>query len=146
MDYVIIKDTELSVEEATKMVMSPSSGAVSVFIGTTRDNFDGKKVVRLEYEAYTPMAEKELRKICTAVRERWAVEHISVLHRLGLVPVTEASVIIAISSPHRRESLEAVHFAIDSLKATVPIWKKEVYEGDETLWKENKECAWNISS
>lgn len=143
MDFVKITESQLSIEEATKQVTSPSSGAISTFIGTTRDNFNGKKVVRLEYEAYTGMAEQELRKICKEVREKWSsIEHIAVYHRLGLVPITEASVIIAVSSPHRRESLEAVHFAIDTLKAKVPIWKKEVYEGDEPQWKENSECSW----
>uniref|UniRef100_A0A673Y9S4 Molybdenum cofactor synthesis 2 n=1 Tax=Salmo trutta TaxID=8032 RepID=A0A673Y9S4_SALTR len=111
--------------------------------GTTRNSFEGMKVVQLEYEAYIPMAESELRKIYTDIRARWpTVRHICVHHRLGVVPVTEASVIIGISSPHRRDSLEAVQYCIDTLKGTVPIWKKEVYEADESRWKENKECQW----
>ncbi|TTC59076.1 Molybdopterin synthase catalytic subunit [Bagarius yarrelli] len=110
---------------------------------TTRDHFEGKKVVQLEYEAYVPMAESELRKICADVRRRWpAVRHICIHHRLGVVPVREASVIIGISSPHRSDSLEAVKFGIDALKSSVPIWKKELYESEESCWKENSECVW----
>ncbi|MGH0169417.1 UNVERIFIED_CONTAM: hypothetical protein FKN15_073506 [Acipenser sinensis] len=93
--------------------------------GITRNSFEGKKVVELEYEAYIPMAQSEMKKICWDVRRKWpSVKHIAIHHRLGVVPVSEASVIIAISSPHRSESLEAVKYCIDTLKATVPIWKK----------------------
>ncbi|XP_029419319.1 molybdopterin synthase catalytic subunit isoform X2 [Nannospalax galili] len=123
----IIKFTaeKLSVDEISQLVISPLCGAVSLFIGTTRNNFEGKKVISLEYEAYVPMAENEIRKICSDIRQKWPIKHIAVFHRLGLVPVSEASTIIAVSSPHRAASLEAVSFAIDSLKAKVPIWKKQ---------------------
>lgn len=142
-NFIEILSHSLSVDRAVKLVTSPTSGAISLFIGTTRNNFNGKKVIKLEYEAYTSMAEKELKRICQKIREKWTVEHICIFHRLGEVPITEASVIIAVSSPHRQESLEAVHYAIDSLKATVPIWKKEIYEEGESVWKENKECDWS---
>ncbi|CBN80090.1 conserved unknown protein [Ectocarpus siliculosus] len=99
----------------------------------------GKKVVRLEYEGYVPMAELELKKICAQVRDRWDILKIALVHRLGVTEVGEASVIIAVSSVHRKDSLEAVEFAINTLKATVPIWKLEVYEGDSRVWKENAE-------
>ncbi|KAM6328137.1 molybdopterin synthase catalytic subunit isoform 2-T2 [Alca torda] len=96
-----------------------------VLLGTTRNNFEGKKVIHLEYEAYTSMAESEIKKICRDVRQKWpSIKHIAVHHRLGVVPITEASVIIAVSSPHRAESLEAVTYCINTLKASVPIWKK----------------------
>lgn len=93
------------------------------------------------------MAQKTLNKMCDEIRMKWPdIKHIAIYHRLGVVPIKESSVVIAISSPHRQESLEAVQFAIDELKRTVPIWKKEVYggndEGTET-WKENKECEWS---
>ncbi|KAM6328138.1 molybdopterin synthase catalytic subunit isoform 3-T3 [Alca torda] len=97
-----------------------------VLLGTTRNNFEGKKVIHLEYEAYTSMAESEIKKICRDVRQKWpSIKHIAVHHRLGVVPITEASVIIAVSSPHRAESLEAVTYCINTLKASVPIWKKK---------------------
>lgn len=99
-------------------------------------------MVTLEYETYESMALKEMQNICTKIRSQWDVEGIAIYHRLGKVPVSKASVVIAISSPHREESLKAVEYAINTLKATVPIWKKEVYETGEPEWKENKECAW----
>ena len=92
-----------------------------------------------QYEAYQPMAEREMLAICLRMRERWPLRHVAITHRIGVVPIGEASVEIAVSSAHRREALEAVQFAIDDLKAHVPIWKKEVYEGDATAWKENAE-------
>ena len=101
--------------------------------------------MKLEYEAYEPMAVKEMQAVCNKIRSQWNVENIAIYHRLGEVPVMEASIIIAVSSPHRQESLEAVQFAIDTVKTTVPIWKKEVYENDESQWKENKECPWSKS-
>lgn len=140
----IIKFTakKLSVGEVSQLVVSPLCGAVSLFVGTTRNNFEGKKVISLEYEAYLPMAENEIRKICNDIRQKWPVRHIAVFHRLGLVPVSEASTVIAVSSAHRAVSLEAVSYAIDSLKAKVPIWKKEIYEESTSSWKRNKECFW----
>ncbi|XP_015997854.2 molybdopterin synthase catalytic subunit isoform X1 [Rousettus aegyptiacus] len=143
----IIKFTakKLSVDEVSQLVTSPLCGAISLFVGTTRNNFEGKKVVSLEYEAYLPMAENEVRKIYGDIRQKWPVKHIAVFHRLGLVPVSEASIIIAVSSAHRAASLEAVSYAIDNLKAKVPIWKKEMYEESSSCWKRNKECFWATS-
>lgn len=141
-DIVRFTAEKLSVEAVSQLVTSPLCGAVSLFVGTTRDNFEGKRVVSLEYEAYVPMAESEVRRICGDVRQRWPVRHIAVFHRLGPVPVSEASVVIAVSSAHRAASLGAVSHAIDALKATVPVWKKEIYEESSSSWKRNKECFW----
>ncbi|KAI9921412.1 hypothetical protein PsorP6_002051 [Peronosclerospora sorghi] len=139
-DFVEIGYEHLDSQKAVGLVTHPSAGAISMFVGSTRDSFQGKKVVQLEYEAYTLMATSELRKICVAIREKWPdVVGVALFHRLGIVKVTEASVVVAVSSPHRREALEACAFAIETLKATVPIWKKEQYEGDERMWKENVE-------
>lgn len=142
-DFIRICTEKLSTDEVSQLVVSPCCGAVSIFVGTTRNNFEEKKVVHLEYEAYVPMAEMEIKKILTDIRQKWpSVKHMAVHHRLGLVPITEASVVIAISSPHREDSLDAVKYCINTLKATVPIWKKEVYEEEGSSWKENKECFW----
>ncbi|CAN0230818.1 unnamed protein product [Ascophyllum nodosum] len=138
-DYVAISMAPLNLAEITAIVADPRAGATSTFSGTTRDNHFGKKVVRLEYEGYVPMAELELKKICSQIRSKWEVLGVALVHRLGVTAVEEASVIIAVSSVHRKDSLEAVQFAIDALKATVPIWKLEVYEGDGRVWKENAE-------
>ncbi|XP_066474395.1 molybdopterin synthase catalytic subunit-like [Tiliqua scincoides] len=141
-NFITLNYKKLSADEISALVISPCCGAVTLFVGTTRNNFEGRKVVQLEYEAYTSMAEAEIKKICTDIRLKWpSVKHIAIQHRLGLVPISEASVMVAISSPHRAESLEAVKYCINTLKATVPIWKKEVYEEDYS-WKENKECFW----
>uniref|UniRef100_A0A0B7BAZ9 Molybdopterin synthase catalytic subunit n=1 Tax=Arion vulgaris TaxID=1028688 RepID=A0A0B7BAZ9_9EUPU len=139
MDFVDIVDGKLSVDEISDMVSSPSCGAVSVFIGTTRDNFNGNQVLRLEYEAYIPMAKKKLLEVCASIRQKWNVHKIAIFHRIGVVHVKEASIIIAISSVQRKESLDAVQYAIDTVKVDVPIWKKEVYGDESSSWKENKE-------
>lgn len=99
----------------------------------------------MEYEAYDAMALKVMSQICKQIRDCWEdVKHIAIYHRLGLVSVKEASVVIAISSPHRQTSLEAIQFGINELKKSVPIWKKEIYDGDQqSEWKENKECTWS---
>lgn len=96
----------------------------------------------MEYEAYTAMAEKQLSQICSDVRKKWPVHRIAVVHRIGVVPVSEASVVIAVSAEHRKEAIEAVAFAIEVVKSVAAIWKKEFYEEGEGQWKENKECSW----
>jgi len=147
LDYVAISSNPISLNELTSFVSSPEAGAISSFAGVTRNNFEGKEVLRLEYEAYLPMAEKEMQKICTQIREKWQVLKIAIVHRIGVVPVGDSSIIIVVSSAHRRESLEAVHFAIDEVKAKVPIWKKEYYtDSTEGVWKENKECCFSMQN
>jgi len=120
-------------------VTHESCGAISTFLGTTRDNFEDKKVVRLEYEAYVPMAEAKMREIAEDAARRFGIYGVAMEHRLGLVPVKESSIIIAVSSPHRQAALEGCAFCINELKAKVPVWKKEVYDGEDPRWKENKE-------
>lgn len=152
-DLVEITAEPFEIGSLSKLVVRSNTGAVASFSGTTRDNFGGKRVLRLEYEAYEPMAVLEIRRICAAARARWDLRVIAVTHRTGHVPIGEPSIEIAISSPHRRDALEAVHFAIDELKAKVPIWKKEVYDeaaspgdgaagasgGNTAAWKANAE-------
>eukprot|EP01128_Nolandella_sp_AFSM9_P005381 TRINITY_DN2585_c0_g1_i1.p2 TRINITY_DN2585_c0_g1~~TRINITY_DN2585_c0_g1_i1.p2 ORF type:complete len:149 (+),score=28.33 TRINITY_DN2585_c0_g1_i1:308-754(+) len=138
-DICKVSETVLKVEEICAEVGDPTYGAISTFIGVTRNHHNGKKVLKLFYEAYAPMAVKEMHKICHTIRERWDVGNVAMYHKVGEVPIGEASVIIAISSVHRLDGLEAVHFAIDELKASVPVWKKEYYE-DGSVWKGNAEC------
>ncbi|XP_049878199.1 molybdopterin synthase catalytic subunit [Pectinophora gossypiella] len=141
MDHLKLTVDALSVDTISDLVMDNSCGAVSIFVGTTRDNFEDKKVLRLEYEAYEPMALKAMKSICEEVRQEWpAVHGIAIYHRLGNVPCREASVVIAVSSPHRRDSLDAVSRCIERLKSSVAIWKREVYEHGAS-WKENPECS-----
>uniref|UniRef100_A0A3Q2QC93 Molybdopterin synthase catalytic subunit n=1 Tax=Fundulus heteroclitus TaxID=8078 RepID=A0A3Q2QC93_FUNHE len=138
----------LSVQEVVDAVSSSSCGAVSVFIGTTReDQVDGRKVVGLEYEAYEAMVQSEFSQLCGDLRARWpSLLHICIHHRLGWVKVGEASVVVAISSPHRHDGQQAVQLCVSRLKGSVPIWKKEVYDTQEVSWKENAECRWSQSS
>jgi len=128
----------------------PSCGAVATFLGTTRDSFEGKKVTQLFYECYEKMAMKELQKIAFELRGRWTdIGRIVLVHRIGVVPVCEASVAIVVSSPHRKSALEAVATAIDLVKSQVPIWKKEFYADDSesatSVWKGNSECFFKPS-
>eukprot|EP01117_Protostelium_nocturnum_P014598 TRINITY_DN5567_c0_g1_i1.p1 TRINITY_DN5567_c0_g1~~TRINITY_DN5567_c0_g1_i1.p1 ORF type:complete len:175 (+),score=67.54 TRINITY_DN5567_c0_g1_i1:744-1268(+) len=136
-----ISSDVLSLEKAIEFCGDPGAGAISSFSGTTRNNFNGKNVLKLKYKAYEPMAKKEMRKIADEVKRRWDVIKVAIVHRIGVVPIGESSVIIVVSSAHRRESLEAVSFAIDELKAKVPVWKKEYYDDSKTTWKENSECC-----
>lgn len=132
-----------SLQACSDFVNDPSCGAISTFVGITRDNFQGKTVTQLSYEGYVPMAEKELHKICVQACQQYEIQKIAAVHILGDCPVGSASVILACSSPHRRDALRCVEFLIDALKARVPIWKRECYEGDDAVWKENVEWKEN---
>lgn len=116
-------------------VASPAAGAVAHFLGTVRNHNQGRRVLFLEYEAYEPMALREMQAIADQVRVRWPVERVALVHRLGRLEIGEASVAIAVSSPHRGTAFDACRWAIDTLKSTVPIWKKEHFEGGE-VWIE----------
>lgn len=122
-------------------VASPRAGAIATFHGVVRDNSLGRKVLYLLYEAYPPMAIKEMEKIEAEVRQRWEVEEFAISHRIGRLEIGESSVVIAVSSPHRQEALEACQFAIDRLKQIVPVWKKEYWEGGE-VWIENPQGSY----
>ncbi len=134
-----ITDAALDPEALRSAVADPASGAIATFVGVARNSFAGKVVDHLEYEAYAPMAELEMERIGMEIAERWPmVTGIAIAHRTGRVEVGEASVAIAISAPHRREALAACAQAIDRLKATLPVWKKEVF-ADGSVWRENRE-------
>ncbi|HTT77978.1 MAG TPA: molybdenum cofactor biosynthesis protein MoaE [Candidatus Binataceae bacterium] len=114
-------------------VADPAAGATVTFVGTTRCDNAGRKVLRLEYEAYEPMALSEMRKLAQEAGRRYGIVRIAIQHRIGVVEIGEISVGIAVSAAHRGEAFEACHFAIDRLKEVVPIWKKEHFEGGE-VW------------
>lgn len=128
-----IHDTALSTEACLAKVQDNAAGGTTVFVGTVRNQTKGKRVLKLEFEAYVPMAKKEMQKIAEQAVERWNALHISIHHRLGTLEVGEVPVIIAVSTPHRLAAFEACQFAIDTLKETVPIWKKEFFEDGE-VW------------
>ena len=133
-----IVDKNIDVVELLASVSVPEAGGIDMFLGTTRNHSKGKKVIRLEYEAYSPMALRMMSEIESEIRKRWSVQKISMVHRIGVVPVMEASVAIAVSAAHRKEAFEACRYAIDELKKRVPIWKKEIFEDGE-VWVENVE-------
>lgn len=128
-----IKDTPLDQNECSKVVEDNGAGGTVVFIGTVRDQTKGKKVLRLEFESYAPMAIKEMRKIAESITDKWNALHISIHHRVGVLDIKDIAVIIAVATPHRKAAFEACEYAIDTLKETVPIWKKEVFEDGE-VW------------
>lgn len=123
----------INLQELVEFVTDPEAGAIVTFIGTTRNNNEGRKVIGLNYEAYPEMAEKELARLGEEAKRRWKIQRMAIVHRIGPVQITESSVAIAVSSAHRQDAFDACRFAIEEIKRTVPIWKKEVYEGGE-VW------------
>lgn len=128
-----LKDTPLSTTECSDLVASPSTGGTVLFVGTVRNHTKGKAVVRLEFEAYAPMAVSEMRKIAEVAKSKWSADKIVIHHRVGVLAIGEIAVIIAVATPHRVAAFEACQYAIDTLKETVPIWKKEIFEDGE-VW------------
>jgi len=128
-----LKDTPLSTTECSDLVASPSTGGTVLFVGTVRNHTKEKAVVRLEFEAYAPMAVSEMRKIAAEAKSRWSADKIVIHHRVGVLAIGEIAVIIAVATPHRKAAFEACQYAIDTLKETVPIWKKEIFEDGE-VW------------
>lgn len=129
----MIKITEkpIDVQKVIDTASSLSAGAVDVFVGTVRNNAHGKNVLWLEYEAYETMAIAEIRKIMEDAASRWPLLGWAVSHRIGTLKPGEIAVAVAVSTPHRKESFEACQYIVDTLKANVPIWKKEVFEDGE---------------
>jgi molybdopterin synthase catalytic subunit len=128
-----VTDKPINLQELVDCVTDPKAGAIATFIGTTRNNNEGRKVIALDYEAYPEMAEKELTRLGEEARKKWQICRMAIVHRVGPVQITEPSVMIAVSSAHREAAFAACRFAIEEIKRTVPIWKKEVYEGGE-IW------------
>jgi molybdopterin synthase catalytic subunit len=128
-----IHSEPLDVQKCIDWVMSPESGGIDVFIGTVRNATKGKTVLKLEFEAYKPMAIKEMEKIAQQTFEKWPVQKLLIHHRNGTLQIGEIPVIIAVSAAHRDAAFEACRYIIDTLKQTVPIWKKEFFEDGE-VW------------
>jgi molybdopterin synthase catalytic subunit len=118
----------------TEQVRRPGCGAVVTFLGTVRDLTEGLVTTTLEYEAYPSMAEKKLAEIEAETRARWPIGDIALVHRLGRLEVSEISVVVAVSCPHRAQAFEACRHAIDRLKEIVPIWKKENWADGRSEW------------
>ncbi|MGU3472273.1 molybdenum cofactor biosynthesis protein MoaE [Paenibacillus sp. D51F] len=138
----VITSAPLDAGRVSSLVLHPDHGAALVFIGTTREWTHGKRTVLLEYEAYEPMALRMLEQIGAELAERWPGTISAIHHRIGPVAVGEASVVIAVSSPHRDGGYDASRYAIERLKQVVPIWKKEIWE-DGSEWKGHQQGPWN---
>ena len=130
----------LDPEQITARVRRSVNGAVVTFLGTTRDHTEGRNVLHLEYEAYRPMADNKLAEIEAEIRQRWGIEDVAIAHRLGRLEIEEISLVVAVASPHRGQAFAACQYAVDRIKQTAPIWKKEYFEGGE-VWVGSPEDA-----
>ncbi len=115
-------------------VEGPDAGAVVLFFGTVRNNTDGRPVNCLEYEAYPPMAEKKMSEIAQEISDKWGLDRVAMVHRVGRLEIGEVSVAVAVASPHRKDGFEACKYAMDRLKQIVPIWKREIWADGEAEW------------
>jgi molybdopterin synthase catalytic subunit len=124
---------KIDLDKILQVVEDGSTGGVVIFTGRVRDHSDGRQVVRMEYEGYENMANAGLRKIAESAKRKWPVKKIAIAHRLGILEIGEASVVIAVACAHRAQAFEACRFVIDTLKKTIPIWKKE-FSPDGASW------------
>jgi molybdopterin synthase catalytic subunit len=128
-----IYDRDLVAAEAEAFVTNDESGGVVMFVGTVRKFTKGKEVVRLEFEAYEPMAIKEMTKIAEAIKMKFPAHRVAIHHRIGVLSIGGVAVVIAVACPHRKDAFAACQYGIDTLKETVPIWKKEIFTDGE-IW------------
>lgn len=128
-----ISSKSLNPADANSFVTNELCGGIVTFVGTARKFTKGKEVLRLEFEAYEPMAIKEMTKIAEQILQDFPAEKVAIHHRVGVVGLKEIAVVIAVACPHRKAAFAACQYAIDTLKETVPIWKKEIFEDGE-IW------------
>lgn len=128
-----ISKQPLRIQPCIKWVMAPECGGIDVFIGTVRNNTKQNKVIKLEFTAYKKMALKELKKIAEDAIKKWPLQKVIIHHRIGILKIGEIAVIIAVAAAHREAAFKGCKYAIDTLKETVPIWKKE-YFADGEVW------------
>jgi molybdopterin synthase catalytic subunit len=135
-----IQETPIDPAEAVAAVAGPDRGAIATFHGVARDHHEGRRVLWLEYHAYPAMAEDTLRQIGREVEDRFGTSHVAILHRVGRLRTGETSVVVAVAAAHRRQALEGCAYAIERLKAIVPIWKREGREGG-VAWIEGPDAC-----
>ncbi|KUJ07262.1 Molybdopterin biosynthesis MoaE [Mollisia scopiformis] len=140
--YVALTHDYLDAKSMMDRVRSPKAGAIVLFAGTTRDNFAGKPVKELQYTSYEPRALQTMLTICKSVREKHSLTSIAMIHRLGVVPIGEESILITISSPHRQAAWRAGEEALEECKEKVEVWKKEEFGGEDGgAWRANRDGA-----
>ncbi len=132
---VEIGDAPIDPGQALSALASPADGAVNLFLGVVRDHHRNRRVLRLEYHAYGPMAQQKMLQIADDVTERFGATSVILLHRLGTLEIGDVSVLVAVATAHRAESFAACRHAIERIKSEVPIWKKEHFE-DGVAWVE----------
>ncbi len=133
-DWIQLLHGRIAVEAAHRHLKIPTAGALSLFTGITRQFTAGKQTLRLEYECYEAMAMDELRRLADSARSRWPILRLCMLHRLGVVPVSEESVVVGVAAAHRADAFAACRYLIDTLKQQVPIWKREHFADGATEW------------
>lgn len=133
--YIEITREELDLRKLYDLCVTEDTGGIDIFIGTVRNHFDGKKVTSIDYHGYPEMAKKVLQHIVERTFERWKINRIAIQHRLGLLQLKEASVIIVVSAPHREEAFAACRYIIEEVKKDLPVWKKEYFASGEAVWK-----------
>lgn len=129
-----ITDETITEAQVREVVESPEAGAVVLFLGTVRNNTDGRQVKHLEYDAYEPMAEKKMAEIGQEILDKWGITRVAIIHRVGKLEIGEVSVAVGVASPHRKDGFEACKYAMDRLKQIVPIWKREVWLDGDAEW------------
>lgn len=129
-----ITENTTGIEEVESFLYDSRAGGVDIFIGITREWTGGKQTLKLSYECYEPMALQEIKKLLDEASSKWPIVKACIIHRVGVVPAAKPSVIIGVSTPHRKDAFEACRFLIDELKVQVPIWKKEIYADGTEEW------------
>ncbi len=137
--WVSLSKTPLDVAAAYQFLQTPAAGGIALFIGTTRQWTGSRETTLLVYESYEPMALREMHLLIDLAARRWPISHACILHRLGEVPLAEASVLVGVATPHRPEAFDACRFLIDRLKVQIPIWKQEHLTDGQVHWIEGSE-------
>ncbi|WP_339145945.1 MULTISPECIES: molybdenum cofactor biosynthesis protein MoaE [unclassified Sutcliffiella] len=139
----VITEKPISIEEVTNKVVRRDAGAIVNFIGTVREFTKGRRTISLHYEAYPSMAQKQLQRIGNEIEERWPDAKVAISHRTGNLNISDIAVVIAVSTPHRKDAYEANEYAIERIKQIVPIWKKEKWEdGEEWIGDQLEKTAY----
>lgn len=133
--FIEVTRDELTQQKLYDFCVTEDTGAIDVFIGTVRDHFDGKKVTSIDYQGYPEMGEMVLQQIIQRAFEQWPINRVAIQHRLGLLRIQEASVIITVSSSHRAEAFEACRYIIEEIKKDLPVWKKEYFHNGHAEWQ-----------